>query len=90
MTTLPPPSTKQFPEDSLEKKVFAIIENLKEYLPIANDRNRLGFNLYKFMKGEGDSPEILVKSNKLTVTGISLDKLATIINEEINKIQVKS
>ncbi len=87
MTTLHPPLTNQFPEDSLEKKVYTIVENLSEYLPIANDRNRLGFNLYRFMKGEGDPPSVIVKSNKLTVNVISLDELADRINNEINKIK---
>ena len=87
MTTLPPPSTKNFPEDSLEKKVYNIVESLSEFLPILNDRNRLGFSLYKYLKGEGDSPEILVKSSKIKVTGITEDELASKINSEISKIK---
>jgi hypothetical protein len=87
MTTLPPPSTTNFPEDSLEKKVYNIVESLSEYLPILNDRNRLGFSLYKYLKGEGDSPEILVKSTKIKVSGITHAELAEKINYEINKIE---
>ncbi len=87
MTTLPPPSTKNFPEDSLEKKVYNIVESLSEYLPILNDRNRLGFSLYKYLKGEGDNPEILVKSTKIKVTGITEEELANKIKNEISKIK---
>ncbi len=87
MTTLPPPSTRNFPEDSLEKKVYNIVESLSEYLPILNDRNRLGFSLYKYLKGEGDSPEILVKSTKIKVSGITQDELADKIKYELNKIE---
>ncbi len=86
MTTLPPPSTKNFPEDSIEKKVYNIVESLSEYLPILNDRNRLGFSLYKFIKGEGDSPEILVNSSKIKVEGITKEELAAKIKSELNKI----
>ncbi len=87
MTTLPPPSTKNFPDDSLEKKVYNLVESLSEYLPILNDRNRLGFSLYKYLKGEGDSPEILVKSTKIKVEGITEDELADKIKFELNKIK---
>ncbi len=86
MTTLNPPSTNKFPEDSLESKVYGVVEKFNEYIPIVNDRNRLGFNLYKFMKGEGDSPEILVKTSKLKIEGISPEELAKKIKEELDKI----
>ena len=87
MTTLPPPSTKKFPEDSLESKVYKIVEDLKEYLPITNDRNRLGFCLYLFMKGEGDKPEVLVKNLKLTINNISEMDLTSRIDSELQKIK---
>lgn len=76
MTTLPPPGTKETAQDSVEKKVYAIVENLKEYLPIPNDRNRLGFSLYKFVTGEGDDPKILVHSTKIKIEGITPKELA--------------
>ena len=87
MGTLPPPATKLFPEDSIEKKVYNLVDKFKEYLPIENDRNRLGFSLYKYVTGEGDKPQILVKSTKIKVEGISLDELAKKITEEIDKIK---
>ena len=71
MTSLPPPKTQPHPESSLEKKVYDIVEKFSDYLPVANDRNRLAFSLYKYIKGEGDDPEVLVKSVKVTVEGIS-------------------
>ena len=87
MTTLPPPSTKQFPADSLEKKCYDIAESLKEYIPVMNDRNRLGFNLFKFVKGEGDAPEIIIPNAKIKFEGISRDELVKKISEELNKIK---
>jgi hypothetical protein len=86
MSTLPPPSTKKFPEDSLESKVYKIVEELKEYLPVLNDRNRLGFSLFLYMKGEGDKPEVLIKNLKLTINSISEEELAKKINNELQKI----
>jgi hypothetical protein len=87
MTTLPPPKTKKFPEDSLEKQVYQVVENLSDYVPVVNDRNRLGFNLYKYMKGEGDKPEIIVKTSKIKVKGINLEELAGKIKSELEKIK---
>ena len=87
MSTLPSPGTNKFPADSIEKKVYKIVEGLSEYIPITNDRNRLGFNLYKFVKGEGDEPEILVKTSKIKIVGIEPEKLAEKINSEIKKIK---
>jgi hypothetical protein len=87
MTTLPPPGTQEFPETSLEKKVYAIAESFSQYVPVINDRNRLGYCLYKFVSGEGDPPKILLRSAKIKVTGISLDELAGKIDAELKKIE---
>jgi DNA polymerase III epsilon subunit-like protein len=87
MTTLPPPATKFFPDDSLEKKIYNIVENLSDYLPIVNDRNRLAFSLYKFMQGEGDHPNILIKSTKIKIEGITPEELAAKILQEIESIK---
>jgi hypothetical protein len=86
MTTLPPPATKVFPESTIEKKCYNIVEMFKENIPIMNDRNRLGFNLYKYMSGEGDSPEILVKSTKIKIEGMTKAELAERLTEELSKI----
>ncbi len=87
MSTLPPPSTKKFPEDSLEAKVYKIVESFKEYLPVLNDRNRLGFSLFLFMKGEGDKPEILIPNLKMTIQNISPEELTKKINSELEKVE---
>ena len=87
MTTLPPPATKSFPEDSLESKVYAVVENYKENIPIPNDRNRLGYNLYKYMRGEGDAPEVSVKNTKIKLAGISEKELAKKISDDLKSIK---
>lgn len=87
MSTLPPPSVKKSSGDSLESKVYTIVESLKEYIPVMNDRNRLGFGLYKFMKGEGDKPEILVRTSKLNIKSITLDELADKLSVELSKLK---
>lgn len=87
MTTLPPPFIKQAPSDSLEKKVYALIDSLGDYLPISGDRNRLSFSLYKYLTGEGDEPAVSVKHNKLTITGISENELVNKIESGISEIK---
>ena len=87
MGTLPPPKTKNFPDDSLEKQVYNIVEQFHEYIPIMNDRNRLGFSLFKFLKGEGDDPDTLIKSSKIKIEGISKEELAEKIGSEIEKLK---
>lgn len=86
MTTLPRPGTIEFPRTSLEKKVYNIVENFSEYIPITNDKNRLGYCLFKFMKGEGDPPKVSLRSAKIKVIGISIDDLAQKLDAELKKI----
>lgn len=87
MTTLPPPKVKNAPADSLESKVYSMIENYKEYIPITNDRNRLAFCLVKYLSGEGDEPKITLKTAKINVKGISIPDLAKKLDEELAKIK---
>ncbi len=88
MTSLPPPKIKLFPADSKEKKVYTIVEQFLENIPIANDRNRLGYCLYKYVTGEGDNPEILVRSTKIKIVGLGKKELAQKINEELVKAKL--
>jgi len=86
MTTLPPPGTNFFPDDSLEKKVYNVVEKYAANIPIANDRSRLGFNLYRYLTGEGDPPDITVKNSKLKLEGISEKELAQKLANDIKGI----
>ena len=87
MATLPPPATHAASEDTLEKKVYSLVENYKENIPIANDRNRLAFNLYNYMNGEGDPPNVLLSSAKINVEGIGIDELANKLDEDLKGLK---
>lgn len=87
MTTLPAPKVKKAPEDSIESKVYSMVESYNQYVPIANDRNRLAFCLYKYLKGEGDEPKITLKNAKIGVTGISAEDFAKKLDDELSKIK---
>lgn len=88
MSTLPPPAVKPFPENSLEKQVYNLVDKFKENIPVPNDRNRLGYGLFKLMTGEGDKPEILVNSTKIKLEGISKEELAKRLNAELANIKL--
>ena len=90
MTTLPPPGVNPATENSIEKKVYGIVEKFKEHLPVVNDRYRLGFTLYKYVTGEGDPPEVLVKSTKIRLEGISEAEFAKKLSEELKSLQSAS
>lgn len=87
MTTLPPPKVKKTDEDSIESKIYTMVDNYKEYIPIPNDRNRLSFCLVKFLNGEGDAPIITLKNAKINVQGISISDLAKKLDEDLTKIK---
>jgi hypothetical protein len=87
MSTLPPPKVKKAPEDSLESKVYTMVEMFKEYIPTPNDRNRLSYCLFKYLNGEGDTPIVLLKTSKINYEGISKDDLAKKLDEELAKIK---
>ncbi len=86
MTTLPPPKTAFFSQDSLEKQVYALVEKYKEFIPIMNDRYRLSFSLFKYLTDEGDEPLISVKAAKLKLIGLSEKELAAKLSDDLKKI----
>ena len=87
MTTLPPPKVKEASADSIESKVYSMVDNYKQYVPIVNDRNRLSFCLIKYLNGEGDEPKITLKTAKINVEGITKNDLAKKLDEELAKIK---
>ena len=87
MSTLPPSAVKEFPEDSLEKKVYSMVNSLEENIPLMNDRNRLAFSLLNYLNGHGDEPSITVRNNKLTLNNISASELSKILETKIAEIK---
>ena len=87
MATKAPSPVKVFPDSSLEKQVYSFVDSLKEFIPVDNDRNRLSYGLVKYMEGNGDAPEILVKSTKVEIANISASELAQKLSEGIGKIK---
>ena len=80
------PGVTNTPEDSIEKKVYNVVNDLTQYLPITNDRNRLGFDLYKFVIGEGDEPLVTIRNAKVKLQGISVEELAKLITDRLKSL----
>ena len=87
MATLPASPVKEFPENSLEKKVYSLVDSLEENIPLMNDRNRLSFALLNYLNGHGDSPAITVRNNKLHLDKITASELAKILETKIADIK---
>ena len=87
MATKAPSPVKSFPDSSLEKQVYSLVDSLMEFIPVENDRYRLGYGLVKYIEGNGDAPEILVKSTKVEIANISASELAQNLSEGISKIK---
>ena len=87
MATLPASPVKEFPENSLEKKVYSMVDKLEQNIPLMNDRNRLSFALLNYLNGHGDSPAITVRNNKLHLNNISAAELVKILETKIEEIK---
>ena len=87
MSTLPPSNVKQFSDDSIEKKVYTMVDSLEENIPLMNDRNRLSFALLNFLRGQGDPPNITIRNNKLTLNNISKEDLANLLDSKLAEIK---
>lgn len=87
MATLPPSPVREFPEDSIEKKVYAMVDTLEDKIPLMNDRNRLAFALLNYLNGHGDEPKITVRNNKLGLNNISESELASILETKLAEIK---
>ena len=68
---------------TIERQVYTIVDEFKDNIPLPNDRNRLAFCLYKYVKGEGDSQAILVKTTKIKIKGISEKELGEKLKEKV-------
>lgn len=55
MTTKPPAGINYSDESDPLKKLYSAIDELKDVVPFANDRNRLSFCINLFLNKEADS-----------------------------------
>ncbi len=70
MTTKAPPGVKEFPSDALEKIAYKSVESIRTEEP--NDRNRLGYHVWRWLKNrEGTLEHVVVESGARLLVGIN-------------------
>lgn len=60
MTTKPPSSVKPAPEQNLEKIAYAVVADVPTAEP--HDRDRLGYNVWRYLTLRTDPLEVVVKT----------------------------
>ena len=88
MTTKPPAKIKEEDSSKPLKKIYTMVEELKDIIPVMNDRYRLGFCLNRYYTGESGSIKEAVQSAKPFSCRISLQELENIVSEKYNKLDL--
>jgi predicted metallo-beta-lactamase superfamily hydrolase len=77
MTTKPASEIKEFSDDEPIKKIYTAIDELKEFIPHGNERNRLGYTINLYFEGEISSLLKAIDQSKVlsTIEYTELEKL---------------
>ncbi len=89
MTTKPPASVKKAEENSPTKKIYTMVEEFKDIIPVANDRNRLAFFLHRFYTGETGSIKEAISACKPESSTVDMDHLEKMISEKYENLNLK-
>jgi hypothetical protein len=87
MTTKTPAKVKEEDPSSPVKKIYSMVEELKDTIPVMNDRYRLSFCLHKYYIGEaGSIHEVIISSNPASckIDRKELEKILTEKYEQLN------
>jgi hypothetical protein len=85
MTTKPPAEVKYYDDNTLIKKLYNSIEELKDIIIVPNDRNRLSFCLNMYINKEvGSILEAVIQANPRS-SSIKYPELAKIIEEKFRE-----
>lgn len=82
MATKPPPPTQQFPADSLEAIAYSSVAGIPTEEP--NDRNRLGYHIWRWLSSRVGSLEDAVAESGSRLQ-ISRGEAVNIVREELKK-----
>mgnify|MGYP001292013270 CR=1 FL=1 len=87
MSTLASSPVQEFPDTSTEKKAYNIAESFASYIPVPNDRYRLGFQLYRHLSGDGETIPVAIKTARLTLKGITEEQLISQVTRAVDAIR---
>ena len=86
MTTKAPASVKEANTDEPLKKIYAMVEEFKDVIPVTNERYRLAFNLNKFHLGESASLAEALSNAKPESCTIEKKELLKQLTEKYEKL----
>jgi len=88
MTTKPPASVKEADPNSPLKKIYTMVEDFKDIIPVTNERYRLAFCLNKYLNGEADSIKEALISAKPESCTIDIHELERMVTEKYIKLNL--
>ena len=89
MTTKTTASVKEANPDEPVKKIYSMVEEFKEVIPITNERYRLAYCVNKFFNGETNSlKDALTSANPESCT-IERKELLKQLTDKYNKLGLK-
>ena len=86
MTTKPPPSVSEFSAESIERLAYSVVSDIATREP--NDRNRLAYHIWAWLKERNGSLEQAVK-NSGSRTEQPLDEVFRIVSKRLEEKGVK-
>lgn len=88
MTTKTPAKVKEEDASSPVKMIYNMVEELKDTIPVMNDRYRLAFCIHKFYNGEANSiHESMISANPAS-SKISMKELEKILEDKYSKLNL--
>ncbi len=82
MTSKPPPPVAEFPPESLEKLAYSVVSDIQTQEP--NDRNRLGYHVWAWLKERKGTLEQAVK-NSGSRTHLPIEQVYEMIKESLEQ-----
>jgi len=90
MTTKPPASVKEADENSTTKIIYKMVEELKDIIPVTNERYRLAFCLNKFFNGDANSIKESLISAKPESSTMDMKELEKLVTQKYNSLKLSN
>lgn len=89
MTTKTPASVKEANPNEPIKKIYNMVEEFKDVIPITNERYRLAYCVNKFFTGETNSIKDALNSANTESCTIEREELLKQLTDKYNKLGLK-
>jgi translation elongation factor EF-1beta len=88
MTTKPPAKVKPDDPDSPVKKIYSMVDEFADVIPVPNDRNRLAFCIHRYYQGITGSIHEAVMAARPESCTIELDELEQQLEKKYNDLNI--